>query len=433
MKKYQNPFQGMESFLSLWSTQGLSALGSSMTSFALIVWSYQQSGQALTTAMLTVCTYVPYVLFSIFAGTFSDRWNKKYTMLLCDSFAAAGTVAVFILLSRQQLQVWHLYLINGLNGLMNTVQQPASEVAVSLLTPKEQYQRAGGLRSFSSSMVTILAPVLATALYGLAGLKTVIFVDLAAYAVAFVTLAFFIRIPSQETEKKREKTRGLFADVQEGLRYLQQNRGIFDLILFLAAINFVASMYQAVLPAMLLTREGGSEGALGLVNACSGAANLAGSVTVSLARPPKSRIRTICNCLLFAMSTENFILAFGRSLPVWCVGAVLGWLFIPVMNANMDTLLRSYIPVNMQGRVYSARNSFQFFTIPIGYLVGGALLDKVFEPWMAVQAEGSFMRILFGSGKGSGAAALYFVLGVLGVLVCLYFRGNRHMRDLEKE
>ena len=431
MKKYQNPFRGMGSFLSLWSTQGLSALGSSMTSFALIVWSYQQSGQALTTAMLTVCTYAPYVLFSIFAGTFSDRWNKKYTMLLCDSFAAAGTVAVLILLSRQQLQVWHLYLINCLNGLMNTVQQPASEVAVSLLTPKEQYQRAGGLRSFSSSLVTMLAPVLATALYGLAGLKAVIFVDLAAYAVAFVTLALFIRIPSQETEKKREKTRGIIADIQEGLRYLQQNRGIFDLILFLAAINFVASMYQAALPAMLLTREGGSEGALGLVNACSGAANLAGSVMASLARPPKSRIRTICNCLLFAMSTENFVLAFGRSLPVWCVGAVLGWLFIPVMNANMDTLLRSYIPVNMQGRVYSARNSFQFFTIPLGYLVGGALLDKVFEPWMAAQAEGSFMQILFGSGKGSGAAALYFVLGVLGVLVCLYFRGNRHMRKLE--
>ena len=46
-------------FLVLWSTQSLSALGSSMTNFALIVWSYQQQGSALTTALLSVCSYAP--------------------------------------------------------------------------------------------------------------------------------------------------------------------------------------------------------------------------------------------------------------------------------------------------------------------------------------------------------------------------------------
>ena len=64
------------------------------------------------------------------------------------------------------------------------------------------------------------------------------------------------------------------------------------------------------------------------------------------------------------MSTENFLLALGRGTPVWCLGAILGWLFIPVMNTNMDALFRTHIPVEMQGRVYSARNTLQFFTIP---------------------------------------------------------------------
>ena len=60
------------------------------------------------------------------------------------------------------------------------------------------------------------------------------------------------------------------------------------------------------------------------------------------------------------MSTENFFLAFGRSLPVWCAGTALGWSVIPLMNANMDALLRGRIPVEMQGRVFSVRNTFQF-------------------------------------------------------------------------
>ena len=55
-------------FLSLWSTQTFSALGSSMTSFALVIWAYEQSGSALSTALLSICSYAPYVLLSIFAG-----------------------------------------------------------------------------------------------------------------------------------------------------------------------------------------------------------------------------------------------------------------------------------------------------------------------------------------------------------------------------
>lgn len=91
------------------------------------------------------------------------------------------------------------------------------------------------------------------------------------------------------------------------------------------------------------------------------------------------------------------------ALCVWCVGAVLGWLPIPLMNANLDVLFRTHIPVKMQGRVYAARNSPQFFTIPLGYLLGGALVDTAFVPFMAAQTPESLFCCLFGTGKGSGA------------------------------
>ena len=64
-------------FLILWSTQALSTLGSSMTNFALVIWSYQKTGSALTTALLSICSYAPYVLLSMFAGALSDKWDKK--------------------------------------------------------------------------------------------------------------------------------------------------------------------------------------------------------------------------------------------------------------------------------------------------------------------------------------------------------------------
>ena len=104
MKKNHFVFlRDMRGFLVLSLTQGLSALGSGMTGYALIVWSYQQQGSALTTALLTVCSYAPYVLMSIFAGAISDKRNKKVIMLVCDSFAAMCTVVVFVLLKMNSL------------------------------------------------------------------------------------------------------------------------------------------------------------------------------------------------------------------------------------------------------------------------------------------------------------------------------------------
>ncbi|SES94679.1 MFS transporter [Paenibacillus sp. NFR01] len=431
MKNNLTSVKELRSFLILWITQSLSGLGSAMTSFALVIWSYQQYGSALTTSLLTLCSYAPYVLLSMFAGAWSDRWDKKAILLIGDSFAALCTVVVLVLFNTGRLEIWHLYLLNSLNGLMNTVQQPAADVVTSLLVPKKHYQRVSALRSFSNSLVTVLTPVIASALLAFGGLKTVIWIDLGTFMLAASVMLWFIPVP--HVRQEQAATESLLTSAGAGLRYLRNHRGILDLILFLALINFTASMFNAALPAMLLSRTGGGETALGLVNTCTGLATLLGSLIVSFAPAPKSRVRVILNALLFSMSTENFILAFGRSTPVWCIAAVMGWICIPLMSANMDVLLRSNIPVELQGRVYAARNTLQFFTIPVGYLTGGWLVDRVFEPFMAQQSGGSLWVQLFGAGKGSGAAMLFLVLGVFGMVSCLPFRKDRHIWGLEQQ
>lgn len=421
----------MRAFLLLWLTQSFSSLGSAITSYALVVWSYSQQGSALVTALLMVSTYAPYVLCSIFAGALSDRWDKRKTMLVCDAMAALTTVCTLVLLKMELLQVWHLYILNAVNGLMNTVQQPASEVATTALLPRKHYQKVGGLRYLSSSVNGILNPVIATAMLTLLGMDAVILFDLFTFTVAFVVLLVFIRIPAQES--KAEKPEPLMQSVRVGLRFLREKRAILSLVFFLAAINFVASMFEATLPAMLLPREGAGETALGVVNTVTAVTTLVGSLIAAALLKPKSRVKTVCWALLLSMSTENFILAFGKSLPAWCIGAFLGWIAIPLMNTNLDAIMRLNIPHDIQGRVFSARNSLQFFTIPLGYFLGGLTVDMLFEPLMAAQSDGSLLITLFGAGKGSGAALAFAVQGVLGVLVCLYFMRDRHLRAMADE
>lgn len=421
----------MRTFLLLWITQAFSSLGSAVTSYALVIWSYTQQGSALATAGLMISSYAPYVLCSIFAGVLSDRWDKRITMLVCDTLAAATTLCTMALLSAGMLEIWHLYVLNALNGLMNTVQQPASEVATTALLDPKYYQRVGGLRYLSNSLNGILNPIIATAFLTLFGMDAVFLFDLVTFAVAFLGLLLFIRIPGSSQEKQCMEP--LIQSVKQGLHFLKMKPGILWLILFLAAINLVASMFNATLPAMLLPRENAGKTALGVINTLTSVTTLIGSLAASLLPKPRSRVRVVCLTLLFSMSTENFLLAFGRSLPVWCLGAFLGWICIPLMNTNLDAIMRLSIPQEMQGRVFACRNSLQFFTIPLGYFLGGFLVDCVFEPLMTGRGSGDILTALFGIGKGSGAAMCFALQAIMGVAVCVYFMSQKHIRAMQKE
>ena len=97
----------LRTFLLLFTTQALSSLGSAMTSYALVIWAYQQSGSALSTALLTVSSYAPYVVFSLFCGALVDRLDTRRTMLVSDALAACTTVAALVLLLL--LYLWLLF------------------------------------------------------------------------------------------------------------------------------------------------------------------------------------------------------------------------------------------------------------------------------------------------------------------------------------
>ena len=407
----------LRDFYILWITQSLSQLGSAVTAFALTLWLYERTGSALGTAALRICTYAPYVLMSIFAGALTDKFDKKKTMLTCDLLAALCTMAVFVLYKTDMLNIWHLYLINAVSGLMNTVQQPASEVAYTMVIPKEYYQKTAGLQSLSRSLITIGNPLIASAIYGLAGLDAAIAVDLMTFAVAFAALALLIRIP--EIPEKGEKDESILRLAKEGLVYLKRNPMILYVILFMAGVNFVASAFDATLPAYIIPNPRGGNGVLGIVTSCSGIAMVVGSLLATVMPKPKDRVKVIYLSMLFSLATENFLLAFSRSPVFWCIGQILGWIFVPVMSTNQNVMMKSFIPANLQGRVYACRNTLQFFTIPIGLTFGGFMVDEVCEPVM--RNSGKVLHFLFGSGKGSGAAFMLFILGVMGTVMCLVF------------
>lgn len=217
-----------------------------------------------------------------------------------------SSMTAFALYLTNNLVVWHLYAVNAFSGLMNTVQQPASEVATTLLIPKEQYQRASGLQSLSRSLISILNPLFATALYGLAGLEIVIFFDLGSFVVAFLALLFLIKIPAVAEDKKES----VLMLAKGGIAYLKNTPMILTMIMFMSGINLVVSAFDAVLPGLIIPNPKGGTVILGVVTSFSGIAMIFGSILVSVLPKPENRIKVVYITMLISMGIENYMMSF---------------------------------------------------------------------------------------------------------------------------
>ncbi len=419
MKQLNKLFE-LRSFLILWGSQTISSLGTAMTNFALIIWAYKQQGTASSIALLSVCSYLPSILFCFIAGALADRWNKKKIMLVSDFVAALGTATVLLLYSTGNLEIWHLYIINFILSFMNAFQNPASYVAVSLITPKEHYIRASGMQAFSNSLVTILTPASATAILAFSGIKTVLCIDLLTFAIAFALLLIFIKIPAMPVNnEKKEET--FVKSCLTGLHFLREHKPIWKIILFFSFINLLASMAgNSIMPAMILARTGNNQVTLGMVSSAIGIGALVGSILVTLVKPAKSKTKVIFLSCAVSFLLCDLLWGIGRNVEIWVFAAFAGNLPLPFLNANLTTIMRTKVPIEMQGRVFSTRDTFQFITIPIGLFLGGFLADHIFEPFMlSTSSAQQILASLVGTGKGSGMAVIFLITGVVGFLVSI--------------
>lgn len=201
-------------YIVFWFSQALSQLGSSMTGFALVLWAYTKNGSTMTVSLMSFFNYVPYIIVSLFAGTFVDNHNKKKIMLVSDSIAAICSAVLFALSVRNGLEIWHVYVINFIIGFMNAFQGPASLVAIGKIVPKDKLTQVSGMNSFSSNLVTVLSPIFAASLFALYGFKLILTIDLLSFAVAFLVLLLIIKIP-EDMDQKEEKNLCLL-DVHRG-------------------------------------------------------------------------------------------------------------------------------------------------------------------------------------------------------------------------
>lgn len=418
-----------KSFILFWLSQCISQLGSAMTSFGLILWTYEQSRSAMSVSLMSFCSYVPYILVSLFAGAFVDRHSKKSIMLISDSIAAICTLTVLALTVSGNLSVWSIYAVNAVIGFMNAFQQPAAAVAIGKMVPKEKLSNVSGMNSFSSNLVTVVNSVIAAFVYSFGGLKIILLIDILSFLCAFFVLLFAVHI--SEEYKYSEKS-FFFSDFKVGFMFLKNEKGLLFIMLTLAMINFFSRLtYENILSPMILSRSGSSV-TLGIVNALMGIGGIVGGIVVSAGKGSKNNVKMIYVSAAVSFVLGDLLMAVGRNAVVWSLAAFAASFPIPFIMAGQNVIMYEKVPEKMQGRIFAVRNAIQFSSIPLGILLGGFLADYVFEPFTkSDNLMANVFSSIVGSGEGSGMAIMFLCTGISGFIISILSYQNKGIQKFK--
>jgi predicted MFS family arabinose efflux permease len=418
-------------FLVVWLGQVVSLVGSGLTSFALGVWVFEQTGSATQFALIGLSAVVPRVIFSPLAGAVVDRWDRRRLMIAADAGAGLCTLAIVLLLAAARLEIWHIYLAAGVTAALGAVQWPAFAATTSLLVAKENLGRANGLVQLGQAASEILAPALAGVLLGAIRLEGVILIDVATFLFAVATL-LLVRFPRpMGGAVDAPEPASLWRDLSFGWRYIVARRGLLRLLGFFAAVNFLWGMVGALITPMVLSWT--SSEALGAIISIAGVGMLAGSLIMSAWGGPRRRIHAV---LGFEMLSGVCFVLMGLRPSFWLVaaGAFGAHVTIALVYGSNQAIWQSKVEPQIQGRVFAAQQMVARSTTPLAYLLAGPLADRVFNPLLTVDgAWAGGLGAVLGAGPGRGVGLIFVLMGAIKLAITLLGWLSPALRTVEDD
>jgi len=419
-------------YILFWLSQAVSQLGTSLTGFALIFWIYGQTKSVMSLSLMIFCHYVPYVIVSIFAGAVVDRSKKKKILVVSDFISFIITTLLLVFFITGNVTIWMVYMVNIVNGFTGAFQSPASSMVVKLLVDKSKLEKVSGLNSFTSSLITVITPVLAASFKAFIGVGGILVLDMVTFAFAFLVLIFGIKLKNDKVSQDSITVKSLLEDTKVGIRYIWSNQGIKTLIMSMALINLFSRLtYENTLTALILFRSGGNEMVLGVVSGVIGFGGIIGGIIVTVVPMPRNKSEQLYGFACLSFLLGDILMGLATTPVAMCIAGLAASLPIPMIVAAQNVMMYTHVPDHIQGRVFAARNTLQFFTIPIGTLLGGYLAQYVFEPFMSQQSSNIILlSSLVGSGAGSGIGLMFIITGILGSILCLFCYNNKVMHKL---
>ena len=359
----------------VFSGETISMVGDQFHFIALAWLALQLTGSGLALGTVLMTAAIPRAVFMLVGGAFSDRLSPRSLMLYSNAIRAVVVAVLATLVITNHAQLWQLYILAAIFGVVDAFFWPAINTILPMLVPERQLAASNALLQGSGQLTGLIGPALAGVVVAAVQTGPAFAIDAASFAVAAGAL---ILVRGGRRSGPRAEAgaaeRHLLETIGEGIAFAWRDPAIRSLIVLVAAFNFAFTGPISVGIAWMAREVWGGSAAFGILFSAFGAGALVGAVAAGSLHRVR-HLGWITLGLAGIAGIELAALGVAPSAPVaFAILLVMG-LGIGFINVRVIAWLQGRVPEAMRGRVMSLLSLGSVSLSPFSLAVAGAVVD----------------------------------------------------------
>jgi MFS family permease len=355
--------------------QGVSLVGTWMQQIAISWLVYRMTGSAFLLGLVGFVGMIPTFVFTPLAGVFADRHDRRTMLIITQALSMCEAIALTYLVFSHQIQVWHIIVLSGFIGIVNSFDIPIRQAFTVEMIDKEDLGNAIALNSSVFNAARLVGPSLAGLVIAVAGEGVCFLLN----ALSFLAVLRSLQMMRIKPVVKLPSSRNIFWELKDGWNYTVHFPPIRLILLFLSLMSFMGISYQVLMPVFAKDVFHGGPHTLGFLMAMAGVGALVGALYLA-ARRTVVGLGGLSVWMggLFGVTLIAF--ACSRNLPFsMLISTGLGF-GVMVHMAACNTILQTIVEEDKRGRVMGFYTMAFMGTMPFGSLMAGILASWIGAP-----------------------------------------------------
>ena len=328
---------------------------------------YRLTGSATLLGLIAFSGQISIFVLTPLTGIVADSKSRKHILFATQIAPMLLSLVLAVLTLSGRVQVWHVFVVAALLGIVNAFDYPVRQAFVAELVTKEDLMSAVTLNSSMINSARTIGPGIGGLLVAGIGEGWCFLANALSYIAVIVGL-FLIRAESSP----RKPAQHFRAGVAEAFHFVRHTGPVGGLMVLLGLISFMGLRYEILMP--VYTREilHGGPTEFGLLMGASGIGAIFGSLMLATF----GDVRTLGDWA--ALAAAGFggtlvLLSFSHTFP-FALGVMLliGFAMVTELDAS-NTLVQRIVPDDLRGRVMAIWTMMLTGLAPFGSLLVGIL------------------------------------------------------------
>lgn len=368
-------------FTLIWVGLIVSMIGSQMQQWALFWHISLLSRDPIAVSIVGGVRFVAVLCFSLIGGLVADRYNRRMILFITQSIATLIALLLGLLTFFHHIQLWHIYLLTGIQAASMAFDLPARQSLVPNLVPREDLPSAFSLQSIAFNTGAIAGPALSGVVIGYLGQEYVYFIN----AVTFLAVILALILMGPVAQRRAVAAKGIRAaliDIRDGIRFIRSQ----PLILSSMILDFFATFFASantLLPYFSRYILHIGEVAYGWL----AAAQSIGAVAVGLIVSQFNNVRRQGQLLLgsvFVFGVATILFGMFRDYALIFLALILVGAADSVSTIIRNTIRNLQTPDSLRGRMTGINQIFFMGGPQLGEIEAGAVAQGLGVPFAII-------------------------------------------------